>query len=106
MNRKLSVVLNLSEASDYRGGQLQVKNPWGEVLPIEGARKRGTIVVFPSTVLHTSNPSRVGRAGLWLAGRWGPTCAEPHQSSACSSAIRRAGSSSPSQLRRLAARCG
>lgn len=67
-NRKLSVVLQLSDAEDYVGGDLEM-NPGGDILSVP--RERGLICFFPSFILHRVTPLTSGlRRSLvtWLRG--------------------------------------
>jgi PKHD-type hydroxylase len=67
-NRKLSVVLQLSDPSEYDGGDLQM-NPGGNILTVE--KGLGTICFFPSFLLHRVTPLTSGvRKSLvtWLCG--------------------------------------
>lgn len=67
-NRKLSVVLQLSDSEDYQGGDLQI-NTGGSVLSVP--RERGLICFFPSFLLHRVTPLTSGlRRSLvvWLCG--------------------------------------
>jgi PKHD-type hydroxylase len=67
-NRKLSCVIQLSEPSDYEGGDLQL-NPGGGVTTIP--KKKGQVTFFSSFVLHRVTPVVSGtRMSLvtWLAG--------------------------------------
>ncbi len=66
--RKLSVVVQLSDPSEYDGGELQLltrDDP--EVI----LRKRGLVVIFPSFILHRVTPvTRGSRQSLvtWVSG--------------------------------------
>ena len=53
--RKLSVTVQLSDPETYKGGDLFIRHIWGKTnLPIdEQLRSRGTIIVFPSLLLHS-----------------------------------------------------
>jgi PKHD-type hydroxylase len=67
-NRKLSVVLQLSEPSEYEGGDLEI-NPGGNILTVP--RGLGIICFFPSFLLHRVTPLTSGnRTTLvtWLCG--------------------------------------
>jgi len=67
-NRKLSCVVQLSEPTDYEGGDLQL-NPGGGITTIP--RKRGQVTFFSSFVLHRVTPVISGtRISLvsWLSG--------------------------------------
>ncbi len=64
--RKLTVILQLSDASDYDGGDFEVFGT-SEPLP----RERGTIIVLPSYVHHRVTPVTRGTRRVlvgWLAG--------------------------------------
>jgi PKHD-type hydroxylase len=70
--RKLSMVIQLSDPADYEGGELQfteVENPVRDDL-----RKQGSIIVFPSYLQHAVTPVIKGKRYslvLWLSGpRW------------------------------------
>lgn len=67
-NRKLSVVLQLTDPSQYDGGNLQL-NAQGS--PITIKKQRGLIVAFPSYTLHQVTPVTSGsRQSLvaWITG--------------------------------------
>jgi PKHD-type hydroxylase len=67
-NRKLSCVLQLSTPEEYEGGQLQI-NPGGNI--IEVPKGLGTMVFFPSFLLHRVTPLTGGvRKSLvtWFRG--------------------------------------
>ncbi len=71
--RKLSVSVQLSDYKDYSGGHLLLKNMWGSFdLPMDsGVYEKGTIIVFPSLILHTVTPMTKGtRHSLvqWFSG--------------------------------------
>lgn len=66
--RKLSMTLQLSEPSDYEGGELQI---WADKEPVTISKKKGFIAMFPSYVLHRVTPVTKGvRCSLvvWVAG--------------------------------------
>ncbi|MBW8708470.1 MAG: 2OG-Fe(II) oxygenase [Alphaproteobacteria bacterium] len=66
--RKLTLSLQLSEASDYKGCDLQVR---GGNLIDTAPRARGTLVAFPANVLHQVTPIESGiRRSLviWAVG--------------------------------------
>jgi PKHD-type hydroxylase len=68
INRKLSVVLQLTDPSQYEGGNLQVMTS-GQ--PLNVRKQRGLIVVFPSYQLHQVTPVSQGtRQSLvaWISG--------------------------------------
>jgi PKHD-type hydroxylase len=65
--RKLTVIIQLSESSDYEGGNLEVFGASVSVLP----RERGTVVCLPSFVPHrvTAVTSGVRKVLVaWIAG--------------------------------------
>ena len=67
-NRKLSVVLQLSNPDEYEGGELQM-NTGGSILNVP--KEKGLICFFPSFVLHRVTPLSSGlRRSLvtWLCG--------------------------------------
>lgn len=66
--RKLSLVLQLSDPSEYEGGDLELSVGAD---PIQIERKKGLVVAFPSFVLHRVTPVTSGtRRSLvvWLSG--------------------------------------
>jgi|TARA_R110000787_G_scaffold280713_1_gene391588 PKHD-type hydroxylase len=66
--RKLSLVLQLSDPSEYEGGNLQIK---ASTNVITLKKQRGIITVFPSWTLHQVTPVVKGnRQSLvaWIAG--------------------------------------
>ena len=68
-NRKLSCVLQLSDADDYEGGELQFNNGAGSV---NVGKRKNRIVFFSSFVLHRVTPVTKGtRISLvtWLSGK-------------------------------------
>ncbi len=70
-DRKLSVTVQLSDPDDYEGGNFEVE---GENPPNEEAKKKGSILVFPSYVSHRVTPVTSGvRKSLvaWFEGpKW------------------------------------
>jgi len=72
LDRKLSVTVQLSDPSDYEGGDFlfdETENPNSEI-----AKPKGTILVFPSYLKHTVTPVTKGvRKSLvaWFCGpKW------------------------------------
>jgi len=68
MSRKLSLVVQLSDPADYEGGRLEI-NAGGDVkaMPIS----QGTLIAFPSFVLHHVSPVTAGRRfslAAWVHG--------------------------------------
>lgn len=67
--RKLSMVLQLNDPSEFEGGQLQVKATTDEPTTLE--LKRGRAWFFPSYVLHRVTPVTRGTRKslvLWITG--------------------------------------
>ena len=68
--RKLSIVIQLSDPSEYEGGDLQIKDySVGENI-ITIKKQKGQIVVFPSYLLHRVTPVTRGtrKSLVWWAG--------------------------------------
>jgi PKHD-type hydroxylase len=72
LDRKLSMVIQLSDSSDYEGGNLELQ--WHQVPAEADLRKCGTIIVFPSFLKHRVTPVTKGiRHSLvsWMEGpKW------------------------------------
>lgn len=73
--RKLSWIIQLSDPSEYEGGQIKMINPIGEQYFLDETDsrliKKGTIIVFPSFMPHTVTPVTKGtRYSLvgWCSG--------------------------------------
>ena len=70
--RKLSFVLQLSDADDYEGGNLQLLDEAGK--SYFAPRKRGTVILFDSRTMHRVLPVKSGlRKSIvgWTVGpRW------------------------------------
>lgn len=67
IQRKVTAVLFLSDPSTYEGGELAIRLAADEILP----RTRGSVVVFPSMVLHRVAPVTSGvrfSAAMWAVG--------------------------------------
>lgn len=69
LQRKLCMVTQLSDPSDYEGGEFQ----FGEV-PSPGSAflERGSILIFPSTLLHRVTPVTSGLRYSLAASAFGP----------------------------------
>ncbi len=68
-SRKLSLVLQLSDAVEYDGGVLELKPNSDRVMQM--SKQRGRIVVFPSWTLHQVTPVTTGSRQslvLWVTG--------------------------------------
>lgn len=69
VSRKLSVVLQLSDPSEYEGGELQLQPRGAEIESM--IKQRGRIVVFPSWTLHQVTPVTKGYRQTivaWVSG--------------------------------------
>jgi PKHD-type hydroxylase len=67
--RKLSMVIQLSDPTEYEGGDLELMTGADNVSTVE--RKKGLIVSFPSWIMHRVTPVTAGtRKSLvcWVAG--------------------------------------
>lgn len=49
-NRKLTIIIQLSDENDYSGGELQIYS--SELKPITMTKKKGSIIVFNSSIPH------------------------------------------------------
>ena len=68
-SRKLSIVMQLSDPSEYEGGNLELQPHGKEVIKIK--KQRGLVVAFPSWTLHHVTPVTQGnRQSLvsWITG--------------------------------------
>lgn len=66
--RKLSMVLQLSDPSEYEGGDLEILSG---VDPIKITKEKGLVTVFPSFMLHRVTPVTKGvrkTLVVWLVG--------------------------------------
>lgn len=70
--RKLSLIVNLSDPADYEGGGVQFLNERCDELSSEAARKQGSVIVFPSTVHHRVLPVTKGQRHSLVAWFGGP----------------------------------
>lgn len=68
-NRKLSIVVQLSDPSEYEGGELKLHNSH-EPTPI--TKQRGMVVMFPSYTLHEVTPVTKGERYSLVAWVHGP----------------------------------
>jgi PKHD-type hydroxylase len=67
-HRKVSVIVQLSDPSEYKGGKLQI-NTGGQVKTIP--QVKGSVVIFPSYLLHRVTPVTTGLRKslvLWAGG--------------------------------------
>ena len=66
--RKLSITVQLSDPNDYEGGDLQFMINQNI---IDAPRERGTVIIFPSFILHRVTPITRGKRESivgWVAG--------------------------------------
>lgn len=69
-DRKISVVMQLSDPSEYEGGDFEIDSHYAQ-LPKEEIRAKGTVIVFPSFLHHRVTPVTKGtRRSLvsWVEG--------------------------------------
>jgi len=67
-NRKLSLVVQLTDPGEYQGGDLQIMVA---TQPFTVPRKKGCVILFPSFLLHRVTPIEAGtRLSVigWIAG--------------------------------------
>ena len=69
ISRKLSMVLQLSDPSEYEGGELQILT---KREPTSMPKKRGRITVFPAWTLHQVTPVTKGTRQTLVAWISGP----------------------------------
>lgn len=67
--RKLTIIVQLSDEEDYDGGDLVVQNY--EVMHVM-SKKRGTIIIFPSFLLHRVDPVTRGIRNSLVTFAYGP----------------------------------
>ena len=68
-SRKLSMVVQLTDPSEYEGGNLQIKVNND---PVNVRKQRGLIAIFPSYVLHQVTPVTQGTRQSLVAWVEGP----------------------------------
>ena len=69
-DRKISIVIQLSDPQDYEGGDFEI-DPQYQALPAEEIRAKGTVIAFPSFIRHRVTPVTKGvRRSLvcWVEG--------------------------------------
>jgi PKHD-type hydroxylase len=67
--RKLSFSIMLTDPEEYEGGELLLKS---SSFPIKTSNKKGTIVLFPSYVLHEVTPVTKGTRKTLVGWVLGP----------------------------------
>lgn len=70
--RKLSMVVQLSDPTEYEGGDFEMKPPMHSSPLPEQLRERGTILLFPSFVQHRVAPVSKGTRYSLVAWMEGP----------------------------------
>lgn len=73
MTRKLSITVQLSDGENYDGGDFEIRDycDYDSVQKIDGIRPRGSVLVFPSFLMHRVTPVTRGvRRSLvcWIVG--------------------------------------
>jgi PKHD-type hydroxylase len=68
--RKLSMVLQLSDLSEYEGGNLEILSSQGEVLTVD--KKKGFLAMFPSFKTHRVTPVTSGTRKSLVVWATGP----------------------------------
>ena len=68
--RKLTIIVQLSDENDYEEGDIVVK---GCDFP-KDVRKRGTVIIFPSNMKHQVNPVKSGVRYSLVSWAVGPYC--------------------------------
>ena len=69
-DRKISVIIQLSNPSDYEGGEFLLEDQYEQPNATE-LKQRGTVLCFPSFLMHTVKPVTKGiRKSLvaWIEG--------------------------------------
>ena len=67
--RKLSLTVQISDSSDYEGGNLEI---WYDTEPLQMTRDQGSCLLFPSTMLHRVTPVTSGTRYSLVAWVTGP----------------------------------
>ncbi len=70
--RKLSVMVQLSAPDDYEGGDFQMHHVTAHP-PADAVRRRGTVLIFPSLVMHGVSTVTRGTRYSLVAWYLGPT---------------------------------
>lgn len=70
--RKISIVVQLTDPSNYEGGDFQFRNYGGGVETMKVLRQRGTVLIFPSWIEHRVTPVTKGKRQTLVAWMSGP----------------------------------
>lgn len=70
-DRKISIVVQLSDSSDYEGGDFEL-DPQYPQLPVDEIRQKGSVIVFPSFITHRVTPVTKGERKSLVAWIQGP----------------------------------
>jgi PKHD-type hydroxylase len=70
--RKLSMVIQLSDPEDYEGGQLEIQPWFMEPPPADKLKGQGSVIVFPSLLHHRVTPVTKGTRYSMVAWMEGP----------------------------------
>ena len=71
--RKISVVIQLSDPSEYEGGDFEIKNVRENLIELPPTIKnKGSVLVFPSYVVHRITPITSGTRNSLVAWYLGP----------------------------------
>lgn len=70
-SRKLSFVLQLSDPNDYEGGELVLYES-SLLKPVVADKKQGTVIVFPSYLIHEVTPITKGKRHSLVTWVHGP----------------------------------
>lgn len=65
VDRKLNLIIQMSDSDDYEGGDLMVGD-------IQCSRKKGTAIMFPAFTLHCVTPITKGTRYSLIGHGWGP----------------------------------
>ncbi len=73
LTRKLSVTVQLTDGAEYEGGDFEMREPCDpdKVQQVEAARTIGSVIIFPSFIMHRVTPVTKGvRRSLvgWILG--------------------------------------
>jgi PKHD-type hydroxylase len=69
-HRKISIIIQLSDPSEYEGGDFEIDHQYPQ-LPAEKIKQKGTVIVIPSFIAHKVTPITSGvrkSAVCWVEG--------------------------------------